>query len=51
MTRLRTLRFAVVMTAGLGIVAPQSLLHAGEKPAAVKKAPKVADVSLTERGG
>jgi len=51
MTRLRTLRFAMVVTAGLGVAAPQCLLHAGEKPAAAKKAaPKVADVSLTQNG-
>ncbi|HVJ68795.1 MAG TPA: carboxypeptidase-like regulatory domain-containing protein [Caulifigura sp.] len=51
MTRLRTLRFAMVVTAGLGVAAPQCVLQAGEKPAAAKKAaPKVADVSLTENG-
>ena len=49
MTRLRTLRFAMVVTAGLGVAAPQCALQAGEKPAAAKKAaPKVADVTLTE---
>ncbi len=49
MTRLRTLRFAVVMTASLGVVAPQSVVRAGEKPAATKKAaPKVADVTLSK---
>jgi hypothetical protein len=51
MTRLRTLRFAMAVTAGLGVAAPQCLLHAGEKPAAAKKAaPKVADVTLTQNG-
>ncbi len=51
MTRLRTLRFAMVMTAGLGVAAPHCVLQAGEKPAAEKKvAPKVADVSLTQNG-
>ena len=49
MTRLRTLRFAMVVTAGLGVAAPQCALQAGEKPAAAKKAaPKVADVTLTQ---
>ena len=50
MTRLRTLRFAMVVTAGLGVAAPQCALHAGEKPAAAKKKPTVADVSLTDQG-
>lgn len=49
MTRLRSLRFAMVVTAGLGVAAPQCVLQAGEKPAAAKKAaPKVADVTLTK---
>ncbi|QDT53296.1 hypothetical protein Pan44_13120 [Caulifigura coniformis] len=51
MTRLRTLRFAMVVTAGLGVAAPHCLLQAGEKPVAAKKAaPKVADVTLTQNG-
>ncbi|OAI52840.1 hypothetical protein AYO47_05905 [Planctomyces sp. SCGC AG-212-M04] len=48
MTRLRSLRFAMVVTAGLGVAAPQCALQAGEKPAARKAAPKVADVTLTK---
>jgi len=41
----------MAVTAGFGVAAPQCLLHAGEKPAAAKKAaPKVADVTLTQNG-
>jgi hypothetical protein len=41
----------MVVTAGLGVAAPQCALQAGEKPAAARKAaPKAADVKLSQNG-
>ncbi|MBX3441325.1 MAG: carboxypeptidase regulatory-like domain-containing protein [Planctomyces sp.] len=46
MTKLRAFRCTLAVLAGFGLVAPQSALRAGEKPAR----PVVADVALDESG-